>query len=159
MTEQRFKRKPYYNIYKPSKKEGAGAALQFSYDENKRGIFLEAARQQGGRLPIGSKEQFDWSKKIVFKIGTADIGQLLLLFSRAKNDIACIHKPQDSSHVSALEVKKQTGDYDNYRLQLSRTVMQGGEKTTQSIAMYIDHSEMAILAHFVRECLTKMLGF
>jgi hypothetical protein len=47
MTEQRFKRKPYYNIYKPSKNEGAGAALQFSYDESKRGIFLEAARRAG----------------------------------------------------------------------------------------------------------------
>jgi hypothetical protein len=159
MTEHKFNRKPYYNIYKPNKKENAGAALQFSYDENKRGIFLEAAKQQGERLPIGSKEQFDWNRKIVFKIGTADIGQLLLLFSRAKNDIACIHKPQVGFHTSVLEIKKQTGDYDNYRLQLSKTTLQDGEKSTQSIAMYIDHAEMAILAHFVRECLTKMLGF
>ena len=159
MTEHKFNRKPYYNIYKHNKKENAGAALQFSYDENKRGIFLEAAKQQGGRLPIGSKEQFDWNRKIVFKIGTADIGQLLLLFSRAKNDIACIHKPQVGSHTSVLEIKKQTGDYDNYRLQLSKTTLQDGEKSTQSIALYIDHAEMAILAHFVRECLTRMLGF
>ena len=156
---ERFKRKPYYNIYKPNSKSGAGAALQFSYDENKRGIFLEAAKQQGERLPIGSKDQFDWTKKVVFKIGTADIGQLLLLFTRAKNEIACIHKPQDGMHTSVLEIKKQTGDYDNYRLQLSRTSMYNGEKQTQSITMYIDHHEMAIFAHFVRECLTKMLGF
>jgi len=63
-------KKPYFNIYKPLQKEGMGAALQFSYDANKRAIFLEAAQQKGVKLTIGSKEQFDWENKIVFKIGT-----------------------------------------------------------------------------------------
>lgn len=154
------KKKPYYNIYKPLSKEGAGAALQFSYDPFKQGIFLEAARQQGPRLEIGSKDQFDWNNKIVFKLGTADVGQLLLLFSGKAPEIKCIHKPQDGNHTSVLEVRKQTGQYDNYQLKLSKTDKNAeGKSETRSVGIFVDHHEMAILAHFIRESLTRMLGF
>ena len=78
-TKKLFRRKPFYNIYKPLQEDGA--AIQFSYDFLKKSIFLEAAKQKGVKLEIGSKEQFDWDNKIVFKIGTADIAQMLLLFS------------------------------------------------------------------------------
>lgn len=160
MNDRRpFKKKPYYNIYKPLSKEGAGAALQFSFDSNKQAIFLEAARQQGARLEIGSKDQFDWENKIVFKIGTADIGEILLLFGGKKQEIACIHKPQNGSHTSVLEIKKQTGKYDNYMFKLAKTATVDGERETRSVSMYVDHKEMAILAHFFRDSLTRMLGF
>lgn len=159
-NKQRGRKKPYYNIYKPLAKEGAGAALQFSFDSGKQGIFLEAAKQQGARLEIGSKEQFDWLGKIVFKLGTNDIGQLLLLFSGRTTEVKCIHKPLDGSHTSVLEIKKQTGQYDNYQFKLSRSNKdETGKTVVKSVGMYIDHSEMAILAHFIRESLTYMLGF
>ena len=155
----RFKKKPYYNIYKPLNKEDAGAALQFSYDPFKQGIFLEAARQSGPRLAIGSKDQFNWNDKIVFKLGTADVGQLLLLFAGRAPEIKCIHKPQDGAHTSVLEVKKQTGQYDNYHLKLAKTAQVDGKNVTRNVSIYIDHHEMALLAHFIRESLTRMFGF
>ena len=118
---KQFRKKPYYNIYKPLAKADSGAALQFSYDPFKGAIFLEAARQKGPRLPIGDKNQFDWDNKIVFKLGTTDVGQLLLLLSGRKKEVECLHSGQDKAHTSVLKLNKQTGDYDNYRLQLSRT--------------------------------------
>lgn len=157
---KKFKKNPYYNIYKPLSKEGAGAALQFSYDAEKQGIFLEAARQKGARLPIGDKNQFDWENKIVFKLGTTDVGQILLLLSGKAPEVKCIHQPQDGKHTSVLEVKKQTGQWDNYGFKLARTEKgEDGKSNTQSVQLFIDHHEMAILAHFVRESLTRMLGF
>lgn len=156
---KKFKRKPYYNIYKPLKKADAGAALQFSYDAMKQGVYLEAARQKGEKLAIGSKDQFDWEGKIVFKLGTVDVGNLLLLFNGRKAEIKLIHQPQDGAHTSVLEVKKQSGQYDNYALKLSKTVKGEGGNTTSSVSMYVDHHEIAVLAHFMRESLTRMLGF
>lgn len=155
----KYKRKPYYNIYKPLKKENAGAALQFSYDAYKLGVYLEAARQKGGKLTVGSKDQFDWENKIVFKIGTADVGQLLLLFAGKKKEVKLIHQPQDGSHTSVLEVKKQEGQWDNYALKLSKTVKSPEGNKTASVGLFVDHHELALLAHFIRESLTRMLGF
>jgi hypothetical protein len=159
MIKKEFKKKPYYNIYKPLSKADSGCALQFSYDPFKGAIFLEAARQRGARLAIGSKEQFDWKNKIVFKIGTTDIGTLLLLFNGRKTEVECFHSGQDKSHSSVLKISKQTGDYDNYRLQLTRTDQGEDGKSTKSVSIYIDHHEMVLLGHFFRESLTRMLGF
>lgn len=150
------RRKPYFNIYKPLKSEGMGAALQFSYDSGKRAIFLEAARQKGIKLEIGSKEQFDWENKIVFKIGTADIGRMLVLFSGRKTEAKCLHSQQGTGRTSVLELVQ--GEYrgePNFSLKLSRTA----DGQTQRVSMFISQEEMGILAHFIRESLTRMLGF
>ena len=157
---KQFKRKPYYNIYKPLQKEGGGAALQFSYDVTKQSIYLEAARQKGIKLEIGSKEQFDWDNKIVFKLGVTDVGHLSLLFSGKKTEVKCIHKPPDGKHTSVLEIRKQSGDYDNYQLKLSKTEKgEDGANKTAVVGLFVDHHEMAILSNFFREALTRMLGF
>lgn len=149
-------RKPYFNIYKPLKKANAGAALQFSYDSYKRAIFLEAAQQKGEKLEIGSKKQFDWDNKIVFKIGTTDISRLFLVFSGREREAKCLHSQQGTGRTNVLEFVQ--GEYQgkpNFSLKLSRTM--DGE--TQRISMFISQEEVSILAHFVRESLTRMLGF
>ena len=149
-------RKPYFNVYKPLSKEDAGAALQFSYDSHKRAIFLEAARQKGVKLEIGSKEQFDWDNKIVFKIGVADIGKLLLLFSGHEKEVKCLHSQTDTGRTSVLEVVAGVyKDKPNFQLRLSRTA----DKQTQRVGMFLNQEEMSVLAHFIRESLTRMLGF
>lgn len=151
-----FKRKPYWNVYKPLKKEDAGAALQFSYDAKKSAIFLEAARQKGPKLAIGDKDQFDWKNKIVFKIGVADIAKMLLLFAGREKEAKCLHSQQDSGRTSVLEITAGVyQDKPNFAVKLSRTA--DGE--TQRVSMFLNQEEMGILAHFVRESLTRMLGF
>lgn len=154
--KKEYKKKPYFNIYKPLQKDGMGAALQFSYDDYKRAVFLEAARQKGPKLTIGSKEQFDWEGKIVFKIGVTDIGRMLLLFSGREKLVKCLHSQQGSGRTSVLEMTQ--GEYKgkvNFALKLSRTA----DGSTQSVQMFISQEEMGVLAHFMRESLTHMLGF
>ena len=149
-------KKPYFNIYKPLQKEGMGAALQFSYDANKRAIFLEAAQQKGVKLTIGSKEQFDWENKIVFKIGTTDISRMLPVFAGREREAKCLHSQQGTGRTSVLEFIQ--GEYQgktNFSLKLSRTA----DGKTRRIGMFISQEEAGILAHFVRESLTRMLGF
>ena len=155
-VKQEYKKKPYFNLYKPLQKDGCGAALQFSYDDNKRAIFLEAARQKGAKLEIGSKEQFDWDGKIVFKIGVTDIGRMLLLFSGREKVAKCLHSQQGTGRTSVLEITQ--GEYKekvNFALKLSRTA--DGE--TQRVQMFISQEEMGILAAFMRASLERMLGF
>lgn len=150
------RKKPYFNIYKPLQKENMGAALQFSYDANKRAIFLEAAQQRGGKLTIGSKEQFDWENKIVFKIGTTDISRLLLVFAGREREAKCLHSQHGTGRTSVLEFIQ--GEYQgkiNFSLKLTRIV----DGKTQRISMFISQDEVGILAHFVRESLSRMLGF
>lgn len=149
-------KKPYWNVYKPLKKDGAGAALQFSYDEAKRAIFLEAANQKGAKLTIGHKDQFDWENKIVFKIGIPDIAKLLPLFNGRESVATCLHSQQDTGRTSILEIK--AGEYQgkpNFSLNLSRKV----DGQTQRIGMFLNQEEMSVLAHFMRDSLTRMFGF
>lgn len=156
MSERTYKKKPYWNVYKPLKKDGAGAALQFSYDNNKSAIYLEAANQKGPKLEIGSKDQFDWGGKIVFKIGVADIAKLLPLFNGREKMAKCLHSQQDIGRTSVLEIT--AGEYNNkpnFAVKLSRTV----DGKTQRVGMFLSQEEISVLAHFVRESLTYMLGF
>ena len=156
MSDKKYKRKPFHNIYKPLQKADMGAALQFSYDADKRAIFLEAARQKGAKLAIGSKEQFDWEGKIVFKIGVTDIGRLLLLFNGRVKETKCLHSQAGTGRTSVLEIIR--GEYKgepNFKMTLSRTA--DGE--TKRVGMYLNMDELSLLAHFVRESLTRMMGF
>jgi len=157
MNDQKsYRKKPYWNVYKPLKKDDAGAALQFSYDSVKHAIFLEAAKQKGPKLAIGSKQQFDWEGKIVFKIGVADIAKMLPLFNGRKRETKCLHSQQETGRTSVLEIT--AGEYNgepNFPIKLSRTA----DGQTQRVSMFLNAEEMGILAHFVRESLTRMLGF
>ncbi len=159
-TDRTFKRKPYFNIYKPLMKEDAGAAFQFSYDTSKQAVFLEASRQKGAKLPIGDKNQFDWDNKIVFKIGASDIGKLLLLFAGRTKKATCLHSQQGSGKTSVLEMTK--GEYKgepNFGCQLSKIDKSGDTPINQRVSLFINQEEMMLLAHFIRESLTRILGF
>lgn len=156
-TQREFKKKPYYNVYKPLKKADGGAALQFSYDAKKNGaVFLEVASQKGPKLEIGSKDQFDWANKIVFKIGVADIGKMLPLFSGRETEMKCVHSQKEIGRTSVFEIVAGLyNDKPNFKIQLSRTA----EGSTQRVGMFLNQEELGVLAHFMRESLTRMLGF
>ena len=151
-----YKKKPLFTIYKPLKSEGNGAALQFSFDIDKKSIFLEAARQKGVKLAIGHKDQFDWANKIVFKIGVADIGKLLMMMSGREDSVKCLHSQPDTGRTSVLElIMTEFNDKPTFKLSLSRTV----EGSTNRVSMYLSGEEFTLLSHFVRESLTRMMGF
>ena len=155
MNDKTFK-KPHWNVYKPLSKENAGAAFQFTYDERKQAVFLEATRQKGPRLPTGHKDQFDWSNKIVFKIGVADVSKLLPFFNGRVKEVECLHSNEDKTRTSVLSIGTQ--EYQGkltFPIKLSRKM----DGDSQFINMFLSVEEIGMLAHFMRESLTRMMGF
>lgn len=155
MNDKSFK-KPHWNVYKPLNKDNGGAAFQFTYDTRKQAVFLEAASQKGPKLTVGHKDQFDWTNKIVFKIGVADVAKLLPFFSGRVKEVECLHSDQEKSRTSVLSIgTKEYQGKPTYPIKLSRK--QDGE--SQFISMFLNTEEVGILAHFMREALTRMMGF
>jgi len=152
-------RKPGYNVYKPSAKSDGGSALQFSYDSFNRAVFLQAARQKGAKLPQGAKDQYDWKGKshIIFKIGVTDISQLLLFFSGRTKTVKCFHRQPGKDSTSVLELGQ--GEVYNGKPSFSFQLNRTADGSTQRVNMFLSEEEITILAHFMRESLTRMLGF
>jgi len=153
-----YKKKPHFNIYKPLKKADAGAALQFSYDAGKQAIFLEATKQKGAKLPVGDKAQFDWVNKIVFKLGVVDLGALLMFFNGRSKEVKLLHSNEDRTRITAMELKpgSEFNGKPTFAFKLGRT-LKGGDSSY--VQMYLSQEELALLAHFARESLTRMFGF
>lgn len=154
--------RPRLNFYKPLKKADAGSAFQFSYSTLQKAIFVEAAPQKGEKLEIGDKRQFDWQDgKITFKVGVPDVGKLLTVFSGHNTTVKCIHAPDNLNYTSVLELSK--GEYQgrpNFSLKLSKTIQEAiASKETFRVSMFLTPEEIGLLAHFVRQALTLMMGF
>lgn len=159
MAQKQF-RKPY-SIYKPLPKADAGGAVQWSWSADSECIFVEMCRQKGPKLQTGDPKQFDWKNdKITFKLGYVDIGKLLLVGSKPAD---LVHQTERDgvSRITTMKLKKQTGDYDNYQLQMSKTEKKGGETVGEPkrVNIYIDHHEMQVIAILLRRATEAMLGF
>lgn len=63
-----------YKLYK-AKNNGQGAASQWNLGSKKNRVFLEMAHQIGKDDKNNAK--FDWSNKLIFQLGVADIGEIL----------------------------------------------------------------------------------
>lgn len=63
-----------YMLYK-AKNDGQGAASQWNLGSKRNCVFLEMARQDG--KDSNNNARFDWDKKLIFKLGIADIGEIL----------------------------------------------------------------------------------
>lgn len=80
--------KPKFNkgfiIYK-AQNNGNGSASQWSLGSEKNCVFLEMANQTGkdGK----GNARFDWDNKIRFKLGDADIGEIISVLVGAKDGV------------------------------------------------------------------------
>lgn len=152
-----YQPQPELRFYKPLQKDSAGAALQFKYSFKNKSVFLEAAKQKGPKLEIGHKDQFDWEGKIIFKLGEVDIGRILMTAARGV-ETSLLHATERDGvkRTTAMKVVKQTGQYDNYGLQISTKI---GSNDPVRVNMYLDHHEMVLLAQFLRSSLERAWGF
>lgn len=153
-----MKKKPFYAIYKPLPKENSGAALQLSADLNKQCLFLEIAAQKGPKLEIGDKNQFDWADKIIMKLDETDLSHLLMVLRSKKVEAKLFHTNADKTKSSILNLKKQTGQYDNFALHISRADKNKPE-AKKSVSVYVDHHEALILESFFQRGIQVCLGF
>jgi hypothetical protein len=72
-------------VFYKAKKDGNGAASQWSLSSEKNSIFLEMTNQKG--KDENNNARFDWENKIRFKLDETDIGEILAVLMNLQNGI------------------------------------------------------------------------
>ena len=138
-------RKDYVGIYKPRKAITGGAVAQFKIGAQRDCMFLELAKQT---QPMNSSEPYDWKNtKITVKLGAADIGKLIALFSGClpmesdpnKPDLELYHKNAKGNKV--IKIKKQDRGY-----YLKASVQEGSRQDAVAIPISWDETELVLIA-------------
>lgn len=145
-----------FALYK-AKSDGNGAASQWNLGSKKDCVFLEMANQQGKDSKGNAK--FDWDEKIRFKLGEADIGEILAVlvglqdgvgpFDTSKNK----HKGLFHSNPNGNAILYFGKDkYQRFRIYLS--VKKGDDKS------FVEHSisngEACVLNTLLRHAIEVM---
>jgi len=135
-----------------------GAAVQFKCASN--GVFIEAALQSAPKLKPGvTGSQFDWTNKIGFKLSVIECGKILSVLTGGEKETDIIHQTQTKQgarSLANLKVQRQTGPYDNWGLKISRRT---GDEPFHNVFIYLDHAESQVLQEFLRNSISKSLGF
>lgn len=154
------KKDNYLAIYKANKNTN-GAALQLRLHRDHECAFFEAAQQIDD---MDSANPYDWSKKIVVKLGDSDIGKLLMLLEDKVDSLKLYHQNEKGSKI--VELKKQTGNYKGYFMTLSAAIKEGVDKegnkvpaknTRVSLPIGDDEAELMKIA--LKTAYSRMLGW
>ncbi len=147
---QNFEKK--FKVYKPNK-TGNGAALQFDFNEEKKSVFVEMAKQTGPQL-------FDWSNKLSFKMAVTDISKLLLVLEAKVKNIELFHDPSKGGYAVSAETRNSTVSFmkmdRGFYFKLS-TQAQGGQ--VASVALPISDDEAIILRILLEKAVEKIYGW
>ncbi|RLC89049.1 MAG: hypothetical protein DRJ03_00365 [Chloroflexi bacterium] len=143
-------------LYK-AKGDGNGAASQWNLGSQKDCVFLEMANQKG--KDDKGNARFDWDNKIRFKLGEADIGEILAVlvglqdgvgpFDTAKSKHKGLFHSNQSGNAILYFGKDEHG---RFRIYLS--VKRGDEKTVVQHAM--SKGEACVLSTLLRRAVEVM---
>jgi len=126
-------------LYKPNS-AGNGAASQFSIGSKKDCVFLEMANQNG--KDDKGNANFVWDKKIVFKLGIVDIGELLAVLVGFKKGVG----PLDDSK------KRHKGLYHSNNK--GNTILYFGKDDQNKLRIYLSSksgSDQTIIKHSISD--------
>ncbi len=147
---QNFERK--FKIYKPNK-TGSGAAVQFDFNEEKKSVFIEAAKQN-------APQSFDWANKLSFKMAVTDISKLLLILTGKVNNVELFHDPSKGGYAISSETRNSTVSFSKmdrgFYFKLS-TQSQDGK--VNSIAISVSDDEAIILKILLEKAVEKSYGW
>ncbi len=145
---QLFERK--FKIYKPNK-QGNGSALQFDFNEQKKSVFVESAKQNG-------EQSFDWANKLAFKLGISDISKLLVVLEAKGGKTDLFHDPAKGGYES--DKRNSTLAFSKmdrgYYFKLS-TQSQAGQ--VNSVGISISDDEAVILKILLQKSVEKIYGW
>ena len=140
-------------LYK-AKNDGNGAASQWNLGSKKDCVFLEMAHQKG--KDDKGNARFDWDNKIRFKLGEADIGEILAVLVGLQQGVGpldkgkCKHKGLfHSSHGGNSILYFGKDEYGRYRIYLS--VKKGEEKT--AVQHTLSNGEACLLSTLLRRAI------
>lgn len=143
-------------LYK-ARNDGNGAASQWNMGSDKDCVFLEMANQKG--KDNKGHAQFDWENKIRFKLGEADIGELLAVLVGLQKSVGPFdtesgkHKGLFHSNPSGNAIM-HFGKDDNGRFNIYLSVKKSGEKTV--VRHTISKGEACCLSTLLRRALEVM---
>lgn len=147
---QAFEKK--FKVYKPNK-TGNGAALQFDFNEEKKSVFVEMAKQTGPQL-------FDWQNKLSFKMAVTDISKLLLVLEGKLKNIELFHDPSKGGYAVSAETRNSTVSFmkmdRGFYFKLS-TQAQAGQ--VASVAIPLSDDEAIILRILLEKAVEKIYGW
>ncbi len=143
-------------IYK-ARKDNKGVASQFSFNAQKKAIFLEMADQMS-TMDENNNATFDWKSKICFKLGVNDIGEILAVLHGIKNAVGAM----SNGNYGGLYHKNKEGDAiltftkdsekRNFYIRLSIRRGDVNKKMQHSIS----HSEGMILAILLKKAVESI---
>ena len=142
-----------YEIYKPNKAV-TGGAFQFDLNALKESVFVEAASQKG-------EQEFDWSNKIVFKLGIADIGKLLAVIEGRKPSCDLFHDAAKAKLLSEESTAKNTtlslakGSY-GFFLKVSRQHL---NSSLQAVNIPLSDDEALLLRVLLEKAVERIYGW
>lgn len=143
-------------LYK-AKKDGNGAASQFSLSSKKDCVFLEMTNQVGKDDKDNAK--FDWDNKIRFKLGSVDIGEILAVLAGVQQAVG----PFDSSanrHKGLFHTNPngnailRFGKDKNDRFGVYLSVKRDGDQTV--VTHSITNGEACVLGTLLRRAIEVM---
>lgn len=148
-----------FMIYK-ARNDGTGSASQWNLASDKKSVFLEMANQVG--KDSGGNAKFSWDNKIRFKLGEADIGELLAVLVGLNkavgpyDDSSGKHKGLFHSNPSGNAIL-YFGKDENGRFNIYLSVKKDGNKTV--VKHTISKGEACFLSTLLRRAIEVMYGW
>ncbi len=146
-----------FMLYK-ARNSGDGAVSQWNIGSEKDCIFLEMANQKTGKDENGNA-RFDWDNKIRFKLGEADIGEILAVLAGVQNGVGPFD-PTNQKHKGLFHSNKsgnailRFGKDQNDRFGIYLSVKKDGEQS--AINHYISKGEACVLGTLLRRAIEVM---
>ena len=148
-----------FMLYK-ARSDGNGAASQWNLGSKKDCVFLEMANQAG--KDVKGNARFDWDNKIRFKLGDADIGEILAVLVGLQDGVGPLdtakgkHKGLFHSNPNGNAVLYFGKDeHGKFRIYLS--VKKGEGKTVVQHA--ISKGEACVLSTLLRRAVEVMYNW
>ncbi len=138
-----------FKIYKPNK-AGAGSAVQFDFNVEKKSVFVEAAKQT-------APQAFDWSNKLTFKMAVIDIAKLLIVLNGKAANVELFHDPSKGGYATSSDTRNSTVSFSKmasgYYFKLST---QGQDGKVNSIATSVSEDEAIVLKILLEKAIEKI---
>ena len=145
-----------YMMYR-AKNDDSGSASQWNLGSDKKCVFLEMANQLGKDDQGNAK--FDWDNKLPFKMGVADIGELLATMVGMQGGVGTYD--QSSGRYKGLYHSNKNGNAilkfeknQNGRLNIQLSVKRDGVQS--SVYHTISNGEACVLSTLLRRALEIM---
>eukprot|EP01121_Diplochlamys_sp_Union-15-3_P022760 TRINITY_DN9789_c0_g1_i1.p1 TRINITY_DN9789_c0_g1~~TRINITY_DN9789_c0_g1_i1.p1 ORF type:complete len:422 (+),score=85.54 TRINITY_DN9789_c0_g1_i1:30-1295(+) len=157
--QKREQSKIFHAIYKPSKREEVGSAVQFSWRTKKGGVYITAAKQRGSKNAPGSSDpQFDWENKLVMALNVTEMAEILRYIRGQQNKVNFMHKFNLYNTSGISRFSMSPGNNDTHLIQLNRQP-DGDPSRSQTVSLYFDGVEATVLEQFFSAAIRKTMGF